>query len=148
MYTVEEIMSTDLVTVTPEDTVADARDLMSKKKIRHLPIVDSSGKLVGLVTQTDILAALSPFATAFDESGQEEKGAAMRVGHIMTTTLETVDEHADIRAAARHLEAHKHGCLPVVSDGELRGIVTDTDFVAIAINLLEQMEQAEPPEEY
>ncbi len=148
MYTVEEIMSTELVTVTPDDTVAVARDLMSKKKIRHLPVVDNGGKLVGLVTQTDILAALSPFANAMDESGQNEMGAAMRVGDIMTTTLETVDERADIRAAARQLEAHKHGCLPVVTDGSLKGIVTDTDFVAVAINLLEQMEATEPPEEY
>lgn len=60
------------------------------------------------------------------------------------TGVATVDERASLRQAALFLEQHKIGCLPVVSDGKLRGIITDTDFVGVAINLLEQLEEAEP----
>jgi CBS domain-containing protein len=62
----------------------------------------------------------------------------------MATDLATVDERASPRQAALFLEKHKIGCLPVVSDGKLRGIITDTDFLAVAINLLEQLEDSEP----
>ena len=67
----------------------------------------------------------------------------IRVEDVMIRDLATVDEHASLRQAALFLEKHKIGCLPVVTDDKLRGIVTDTDFVAVAINLLEQMEDDE-----
>jgi CBS-domain-containing membrane protein len=57
-----------------------------------------------------------------------------------------VDEHAGVRQAAVFLEKHRIGCLPVVTDGELRGIITDSDFVGVAINLLEQLETVEASE--
>ena len=61
-----------------------------------------------------------------------------------TTDLATVDEKASLRQAALFIEKHHIGCLPVVVDGKLRGIITDTDFVGVAINLLEQLEESEP----
>ena len=64
----------------------------------------------------------------------------------MITDVATVDEHASLRKAALFLEKHRIGCLPVVTDGELRGIITDTDFVGVAINLLELIEETEPVE--
>ena len=64
----------------------------------------------------------------------------MVIGDIMVTDVATVDEHASLRQAALFLEKHRIGCLPVLSDGELKGIITDTDFVGVAINLLEQLE--------
>jgi CBS domain-containing protein len=57
MLTIETIMTTDLVTLDPGDTLAQARDLMHEKKIHHLPVVDSENKLVGLITLTDLLAS-------------------------------------------------------------------------------------------
>jgi CBS domain-containing protein len=66
---------------------------------------------------------------------------------VMVTDLATIDEQAGLRQAALFLEKHRIGCLPVVTNGELKGIITDTDFVAIAINLLEQVEDSEPVEE-
>ncbi|MDX2413169.1 MAG: CBS domain-containing protein, partial [Woeseiaceae bacterium] len=58
--------------------------------------------------------------------------------------IATIDEHASLRQAALFIEKHKIGCLPIVTDGKLRGIITETDFVAVAINLLEQIESTEP----
>ena len=62
----------------------------------------------------------------------------------MVTDVATVDRHASLRSAALFLEKHRIGCLPVVDNDKLCGIITDTDFVAVAINLLEQMEASEP----
>jgi CBS domain-containing protein len=64
----------------------------------------------------------------------------------MVSDVITVGEHAGVRQAAVFLEKHRIGCLPVVTDGELRGIITDSDFVGVAINLLEQLETVEASE--
>jgi CBS domain-containing protein len=72
--------------------------------------------------------------------------SCITLADIMTSEVITVDEHASLRQCARFLEEHKISCLPVVTRGKLRGIITDTDFVAVAINLIEQMEQIEAME--
>ena len=72
------------------------------------------------------------------------RAADIRIEDVMISELATIDEQADLRQAALFLEKHRIGCLPVVTDGTLKGIITDTDFVAIAINLLEQLEESEP----
>jgi CBS domain-containing protein len=69
------------------------------------------------------------------------------VKDIMVTDVATVDERASLRQAALFLEKHRIGCLPVVTDGMLQGIITETDFVAVAINLLEQLEDSEPDDD-
>ena len=65
----------------------------------------------------------------------------------MSTPVQTADESASLRGAALHLLKNKVGCLPVLRKGRLVGIITDSDFVAIAVNLMEQLEAAEPDEE-
>jgi CBS-domain-containing membrane protein len=61
----------------------------------------------------------------------------------MTRDVVTVDEHANLRSAALLIERHKYGCIPVATKGNLKGIITDSDFVAVAINLIEQLEETE-----
>ena len=135
------IMSTDLVTVSPDDNLAAARELMHEKNIHHLPVVDASEKLVGLVTLTDVLAATDSFLRDPDNRLHAREIA---ISDVMVRDVATVDEHASLRQAALFLEKHRIGCLPVVTDDNLRGIITDTDFVGVAINLLEQIEDTEP----
>ena len=144
MFSIDAIMSTDLVTLTPEATVADARGLMHTNRIHHLPVVDGDGKLVGLVTLTNVLAATDSFLR--DPENRIHANELM-VKDIMVTDIATIDEHASLRQAAMFIEKHKIGCLPIVTKGELRGIITDTDFVGVAINLLELAEETEPDEE-
>lgn len=141
MMTLDTIMSTDLITITPDENLAAAREIMYDKKIHHLPVVDDGGKLVGLVTLTNVLAATDSFLR---EDDNRIHAREIIVRDVMVTDVATVDEHASLRQAALFLEKHRIGCLPVVTDGELKGIITDTDFVAVAINLLEQIEETEP----
>jgi CBS domain-containing protein len=109
MFTLDAIMTTDLITVAPEATLADVRALMQEHRIHHIPVVGEKNTLIGLVTLTNVLAATDS---------------------ILRNT-ET-------------LEKHRIGCLPVVTGDKLRGIITDTDFVGVAINLLELLEETEP----
>ncbi len=144
MLTIDAIMSTDLVTVPPSATLAEARALMHDHRFHHLPVVDDKDGLVGLLTLTDVLAATDSRLRAEDS---RLRAKDICISEVMTTDVATVDQHASLRQAALFLEKHKIGCLPVLSDEKLVGIITDTDFVGVAINLLEQLEDTEPFEE-
>ena len=140
MFTIEAIMSTDLITLPPEATLAEARTQMHNNRIHHIPIVEDDN-LVGLVTLTNVLAATDSFLR-----DQENRIHAKEilVRDVMVTDIATIDEHASLRQAALFIEKHNIGCLPIVTKGVLRGIITDTDFVGVAINLLELAEETEP----
>ena len=140
MFSIDAIMSTNLITVAPSSTLAEARSLMHENRIHHLPVLDGD-KLVGLVTLTNVLAATDSF---FRDQNNRIHADSIRVEDAMVTDVATVDINASLRHAALFLERHKIGCLPVLDDGDLVGIITDTDFVAVAINLLEQLEESEP----
>lgn len=144
MISIDTIMSTDLVTITPEDNLATARRIMTERRIHHLPVVDKENRLVGLVTLSNLLAATD---SVLRDDDSRMKDSDISVAEIMVRDLATVDEHAGLRQAALFLERHRIGCLPVVTDGKLRGIITDTDFVGVAINLLEQIEDADDDDE-
>ncbi len=143
MLTVEEIMTREPYTLGPDDSLAEARKLMAEHHIRHVPIVSGDGTLVGLVSQRDVLAA-EDSTVLNPPGGSGERYVALST--IMTSPVQTVDERAGLRGTAMHLQQHKLGCLPVLRDGQLAGIITDADFVTVAINLMEQLEFSEPDE--
>ena len=128
MFSIESIMSTDLITV-PHDN-----------RIHHLPVTED-GALVGLITLTNVLAATDSFLR--DERNRIHANEII-VSDVMVEDVATVDVHGSLRQAALFLEKHQIGCLPVMNERQLVGIITETDFVAVAINLLEQMEVTEP----
>jgi CBS domain-containing membrane protein len=123
-----------LVLIGPGATVDEARSTMLAHAIRHLPVLDDTGALVGLVSQTDVLVA----------GGDGERP----VSDIMIRDIDTIDERSNVRHAAQLMLRNKRSCLPVVRRGRLHGIVTDSDFLGVAIALMEQLDSAEPdPEE-
>ncbi len=143
MFSIDAIMSTNLITLPPDATLAEARTLMHDNRIHHIPVVDGE-RLVGLITLTNVLAATDSFLRD-DNSRIHANDIGIR--DAMVTDVATVDINASLRHAALFLEKHKIGCLPVLDDEKLVGIITDTDFVAVAINLLEQLEETEPFDE-
>ena len=144
MMNLDMIMSTDLKTVSPKQSLADVRTITQKNHIHHVPVVNEDDDLVGLVALYDVLAAAD---SILRDDASRLKAGEIKVEDVMIRDLATVDEHVSLRQAALFLENLGIGCLPVVADGNLRGIVTDTDFVGIAINLLEQIEESEPMDE-
>ncbi|TDG15008.1 CBS domain-containing protein [Seongchinamella unica] len=143
MLSVAEIMTAQPYTLSPDDSLAQARKLMADHHIRHIPIVSGNGILVGVVSQRDVLAAADSSVLP-DPQGREQEERYIALSSVMTSPVQTVDEHASLRGTAMHLMHNRLGCLPVTRDDELVGIITDSDFVTVAINLMEQLEQAEP----
>ena len=140
MFTIDEVMTTELITISPSTNLAEARTLMHDHRIHHLPVVNEHNDLVGLLTLTDVLAATD---SRLRDKNTRIHARDIHVRDVMVNDVITVDARASLRQAALFIEKHKIGCLPVVRDRKLMGIITDTDFVAVAINLLEQLEDSE-----
>lgn len=118
---VSDLMTRKLRTLDKNATVEDALNLLEELFIRHVPIVDDDGRLLGLVTQRDLLA------------WEHKKMPDVAVREIMRTDLVTASPSQTLRSAAETMIFNKYGCLPVVDDGELVGIITETDFLKLAI---------------
>jgi len=136
---VADIMSSDLVTLAEDDTLAEARSCMDRGRIRHLPVV-RDGRLVGLVTHRDLLAAsLSVFAEV-SRSEQRRLFSRIPVRELMHDAV-TVGPDTQVRDAARILIESNFGCLPVVdAKGALVGIVTEADFLRLTVRLLDAIQ--------
>ena len=143
MITVEEFMTSELCTLSETDTVNDARKIMTDRHIRHIPVTDDENRLLGLVTQRDILAATAPEPKARKNKAADTGKADISLSDIMIKNVSVVEKTDSLRTAAMYMRSHKYGCLPVVSEGRLAGIITDSDFIDIAINLIEQAELSE-----
>jgi CBS domain-containing membrane protein len=137
--TVSNVMSKVLRTVGIGDALADAERVMSADRIRHLPVVDGAGRLVGLVTHRMVLAAWVSHGHP-DTELPSQIAATVPVEMIMEKNVVTIRPDARASEAARVLETSKYGCLPVTDGGTLVGIVTEADFVRLARRLLERQE--------
>lgn len=133
---VSEIMTRNVIGLPPSATLAEARTLMQRHHIRHLPILEES-RLVGLVSQRDILAAQE---SSLEQGLNGQFLEQHSVANVMIKEVTTVSPKAGIREAALYLQKHKYGCLPVIDKEQLVGIVTDSDFVAVAIHLMEVLD--------
>lgn len=131
MMIVEEIMQSDVRTLKPENTIEEACNLMEKNRIRHLPIVNGSGKLVGLVTDRDIRDALPSIFLRKDD----QDILAKPLESLMTTDLFTCHPLDFVEEVAALFYEHNIGCLPVVNDRKLVGIITETDLLHTLVAL-------------
>ena len=143
MFTVNEFMTSKPYTLRETDTMDDARKIITEKHVRHIPVTDKNNHLLGLVTQRDVLAATEPELLKAASSESHESDSSIKISDIMIRNVKVLLETDSLRQAAMYMQSHKYGCLPVLSDDQLVGIITDSDFVAIAINLLEQAELLE-----
>ncbi len=133
---VQELMSTDLVTLTEDETLAHAQRCMERGRIRHLPVV-RDGKLVGLVTHRDLLAASFSIFAEVDPTEQRRIFSAIPVKELMHRTVTTIAPDMLVSEAARILLDCKFGCLPVVDgQGTLVGLITEADFLRLTVRLL------------
>ena len=126
--TVREIMMGSPVTLTPEDTLDLANDVISLGRIRHIPIVDA-GKLVGLLSERDLIGAA---ANRIFNLKQKSRSALLKskvVKNVMKKNVITVAPETPIKDAARLMADKKIGCVPVMSEGALVGLVTTTNIL-------------------
>ncbi|EGR4331511.1 CBS domain-containing protein [Vibrio cholerae] len=144
MIKVEDMMTRNPHTLLRTHTLNDAKHLMEALDIRHIPVVDANKKLLGIVTQRDLLAAQESNLQRIAQDPSYTLDTPLY--EVMHTDVMSVAPQAGLKESALYMQKHKIGCLPVVAKSELVGIITDSDFVTIAINLLELQEESEPDE--
>ncbi len=117
---VSELMSNDVLTIRADAPLAQAAAEMRLGRVRHLPVVDAKGKLVGLLSHLDVMKTLL-----------RRKGTQVADG--MSVRLVTVREDAQAADAAKLMRSRKVGSLPVIDEkGRLVGLLTEADFVDLA----------------
>ncbi|NNF98258.1 MAG: CBS domain-containing protein [Desulfobacteraceae bacterium] len=149
MIKVKDIMSTKVISVSPETEIVEAADLLLKNRINGLPVLDTSGALVGIICQSDLIAqqkklplpSLFSFLDGYialssmkNLQRQVDKIAATTVAQAMTPTPVTIDSATDIEAVAALMVDHNFHTLPVVEGGKLVGIVGKEDILRTLIS--------------
>ncbi|MBI4636169.1 MAG: CBS domain-containing protein [Candidatus Rokubacteria bacterium] len=125
---IRDLMTRALITVSPATPVAEARDLMTKDRIRHLLVTGTNG-LEGIVTDRDIRLNLASPATSLSAWELHYLLARLTVGQVMTRSPITIAPDQDARDAARLMLSRKIGALPVLEGERLVGIITETDLL-------------------
>lgn len=140
MNTVAETMTTDVVSVDPQNSVATAIRLMRTGHLRRLPVVED-GKLVGIVTSGDVRRITGMSSVVRDSSGDNFLWQHIPVVNVMTTEVITTSPGASIADAARLMIERKIGGLPVVEQGRLVGILTTSDLLVALIDCEHSIER-------
>ncbi|AJD91804.1 acetoin utilization protein AcuB [Jeotgalibacillus malaysiensis] len=128
---IEDMMVRDVHTLAPDATLNEAIELMSSEKVRHLPVTDVTGKVVGIITDRDIKEfSPSPFQTADSKALYETK-----LLDIMTTPVITGHPLDFVEEVAVTFMEERIGCLPIVSEDKLVGMITETDILHTLVQL-------------
>mgnify|MGYP000244388546 CR=1 FL=1 len=122
-------MTRGVKTLGPEGNLAEASDLMAEHRIRHVPIVDTECRILGLVSQRDLLRGALGGGSDLPSSIQRAYLRSIGVTEVMIETLEVVEPTTPIREATRRMLDQKIGSLLVMENGRLVGILTEHDFV-------------------
>lgn len=141
MITVSEVMSTQVTTLDVSASIAMAKEIMKEEDIRHIPIVNEQQYPIGIITQRDILKAQS--SKLPHDKAEDIDESQVSVSEIMTQKVAYTYPEEPLRSAGLKIQKHRFGCLPVMQNDQLVGIITDTDFVGVAIDLIEQMDLSE-----
>ncbi len=135
MY-VGRIMRTELITVSPETSLVDARELIEKNRIEHLLVVNKKGKLVGIVSDRDLKKNWASPATALSAHELNYLLQKVSLEMIMITTPVTISPDTTIERAAYIMQTNGISSLPVMSGNELVGIVTSTDVMGVLLRAI------------
>lgn len=128
---VEEIMQTEVETLTAEDTIEQAIKLLREKKIRHIPIVDENRSVIGIVSDRDVKDG-TPSIFQKDKAAEELQNPLKLIMNKDVITGHPLDF---VEEAAALFYEHRIGCLPIVKENKLVGIITETDLLYTLIQL-------------
>ena len=126
---VQDYMSSVLLTVRPEDSIGSAFKKLAMNRIRHLLVVDEPGRLQGIITDRDIRLALPSLAFSPDLGELYLRLEDLKVHQVMTRDLHTITPDSPLAEAVDLCLRHTIGALPVLRDGTLMGIITETDLL-------------------
>lgn len=126
--TVDGIMTHEVVTVAPDTALSDIRSELQEGGFRHLLVVDGT-TLVGVISDRDMLRALSPFLDTYSEEHRDVRTLARPAREIMRGDPISVTPETEVEEAAALVLDHSISSLPVVEDGEILGIITTKDLL-------------------
>jgi CBS domain-containing protein len=130
---ISEIMRREVVTLTADEKLDLTQDIMSLGRVRHLPVLDDDQRVVGIVSDRDLLAAAMTNVLDFDPVARRSFLRSIEVGEVMSKDVVTVSRDTEIGEVARIFVEHRISCVPVVAPGgELLGLVTETDLIEAA----------------
>ena len=134
---VRDVMTPDVETLSPTDDVDIADMVMRLDRLHHLPVVED-GTILGVVSQRDVARYQTSPARDLPPEARRRAMLRVKIRDMMSGPARTIDAEAPIAQAAKLMQAHYLGCLPVTHDGELVGIVTGTDLMRVLILCLEE----------
>ena len=129
---VAEVMTAPATTIDASATLADVLAVMSRRGVRHLPVL-AGDRLVGLISDRDLKRAVSSLATAGGTSNIQALLGQTPASRMMSTPVHTVEAGFPLEEAARLMRIHRISALPVMAEGQLVGIVTDTDVLELIV---------------
>jgi acetoin utilization protein AcuB len=130
---VKDRMTSDPVTITTDTSLKDALELVRSKPFRHLPVLDENDRLVGIVTEKSLVYASPIPTTTLSVFEVDYILSRTKVGQVIQGAVVTVGPDLPIEEAARVMIDHRIGCLPVVEDEKLVGIISDTDIFRVFV---------------
>lgn len=125
---VHDIMPEKMVTISAGDTLSTVEDIMTLGQVRHMPVVQA-GKLVGVVSERDLLRASLSNLSSFGGDQRRAFLQGVEIARVMSTPPVTIGPDATVEQAARIMAEQKIGCLPVVRREKLLGLITETDVL-------------------
>ncbi len=137
MKLVKDFMTTEVASLPVTANLSQARELMESKRIRQVPIVDKENTLMGILSKRDLFAASMSNRTENYEKHRKAVESRLFVQDVMTTPVETIAASDSLIDAALRLQELRIGALPVVDNGKLVGIISSSDFLGIAVMLLD-----------
>ena len=133
---IREHMTDQVVTIPPDMPIQDCLELMRRKAIRRVPIVNKKGKLVGIVSEEDLLNASPSSATSLSQWELNYLISKITVKQVMTKDVITIHPDTALEDAARVMADNEIGGMPVVEDGKIVGIITETDLFRTFLEML------------
>ena len=133
---VRERMSHPVITIQPEIPIMEAHDLMKKEHIRRLPVINHHKRLVGIVSEKDLLHAEPSFATSLNLWEIHYLLSKITVKEVMTRDVITITENTPLEEAAQIMADNKIGGLPILRDDRVVGIITETDLFRIFLEMM------------
>jgi CBS domain-containing protein len=132
---VRDHMTAKVFTIRSDKKLVAVREIMNWAHVRHVPVVDGHGALVGIVSHRDLLHAAISSVTPESEVERTRHLWKVPIEPIMRTDVQTIGPDDSVQKAALLMRSSKIGCLPVVVDGKLVGIITEHDLLGIVENM-------------
>ncbi len=134
-------MSAPIIFTTPETQIMEAMDVMKQNNIRRMPVLDKKGKLLGIVSDKDLLNAAPSDATSLSVWEVNYLVARIKVKDVMTKDVMTISGETPVEEAAYIMSDSKIGGLPVMQDNKVVGLITETDIFKLLVELMGAQEE-------